>query len=433
MEKSGLGSTSLTPKQWLIISFSLAIGMTTGVFTYHSLLLSKQATDLPPNVVEEKQPAIRSVTSLGRIEPVGKVIRLSATVPLEGARVAQLLVKEGEQVKAGQVIAILDSQLRQQANLKRAQEQVQIALAKLAQVKAGAKTGDIQAQQARFHQTQAELQGQITSQEAAIASLEAQVDGETSTQQATIRRLKAELHNAQTDCQRYQTLLDSGASSIQERDRNCLKAETSQESLNEAQANLQRIIRSQQQKIKEAQANLQRTIATIKQQITENQSTFTALAEVRLVDFQLAQAEVEDAKAAVRQVQADLSLTDVRAPVGGTILQVHTRPGETISSSGIVEIGQTQQMEVIAEVYKSDISQVRLGQKAIITSETFPNQLQGTVKEIGLQVKQQNIFSTEPGADVDRKIIEVKIRLNPEDSKRVMDLTHLQVQVAIQL
>ncbi|HAA30372.1 MAG TPA: HlyD family secretion protein, partial [Cyanobacteria bacterium UBA8553] len=42
------------------------------------------------------------------------------------------------------------------------------------------------------------------------------------------------------------------------------------------------------------------------------------------------------------------------------ILKIHTRPGETVDAKeGIAELGQTDQMLVVAEVYESDISKVR--------------------------------------------------------------------------
>jgi HlyD family secretion protein len=43
------------------------------------------------------------------------------------------------------------------------------------------------------------------------------------------------------------------------------------------------------------------------------------------------------------------------------------------------------------------------------------------------------VTSGEPGENLDRKVIEVRIQLNPEDSQQVANLTNLQVQVAIQL
>ena len=47
---------------------------------------------------------------------------------------------------------------------------VEVAQAKLAQVKAGAKTGEIQAQQSTIVRLQAELAGEIAVQNAAIAT-----------------------------------------------------------------------------------------------------------------------------------------------------------------------------------------------------------------------------------------------------------------------
>ncbi|WP_238544348.1 ABC exporter membrane fusion protein [Gloeocapsa sp. PCC 73106] len=406
---------------------------TTGIFAFPSLQHTQTARQNSPETFPDNIPAVTTITSLGRIAPQEKVTRLSATIPFEGARVEQLLVKKGDVVKAGQIIAILDSRDRQLAALKRDQEQVKVAQARLEQVKAGAKTGAIKAQLKTIERFKAELRGQIVAQEAKIANLQARLQGEKQAQEAKIKGFKAQLKNAQTECSRYEKLYRDGAVSASEYDSRCLEEDTFREQLNEAEANLLRIITTLSEEINEAQAILTRTVVTLQKQIIEAEATLEEIAEVRPVDVQVAQAEVDKAMAMVKQAEADLELAYVRAPINGRILEVHIRPGETITNKGIVELGQTEQMEVIAEIYKTDIGKVSLGQQAIITSDAFPEQLQGTVTQIGLQVKQQNVFSNVPGADVDRKVVEVNISLEPEDSKRVEGLTHLQVQVAIQL
>jgi multidrug efflux pump subunit AcrA (membrane-fusion protein) len=60
---------------------------------------------------------------------------------MEGTRVDQLLVKQGDNLKNGQIIAILDNHERLQAALTQAEAQRKISEARLAQVKAGAKQG----------------------------------------------------------------------------------------------------------------------------------------------------------------------------------------------------------------------------------------------------------------------------------------------------
>ena len=97
--------------------------------------------------------------ALGQIGPQTEVIKVSVSATLSNDRVAQLLVKRGDRVTAGQVIAILDSRDRLQGVLAKAKEQVSVAQAELAQVQAGAKSGEIAAQQAEIARLQAELTG----------------------------------------------------------------------------------------------------------------------------------------------------------------------------------------------------------------------------------------------------------------------------------
>jgi HlyD family secretion protein len=121
----------------------------------------------------------------------------------------------------------------------------------------------------------------------------------------------------------------------------------------------------------------------------------------------------------------------VRAPLAGQILKIHTRVGEKVSAQGIAELGQTDRMMVVAEVYQTDVGKIQIGQTATISSQAFASEVKGTVAQIGLQVLRQNVFSGQPGENLDRRVVEVKIRLTPEDSKKVAQFTNLQVQVAI--
>ena len=87
----------------------------------------------------------------------------------------------------------------------------------------------------------------------------------------------------------------------------------------------------------------------------------------------------------------------------------------------------------IAEVYETDISKIRLGQQATISSTGFIGKLSGTVAEIGLQIGKKDVLGNDPAADVDSRVVEVKIRLEPASSEKVKGLTNLQVNVVINL
>jgi HlyD family secretion protein len=389
------------------------------------------------------------VAALGRLQPASEVIKLSVPAPLKSDRVLELNVEEGDSVRVGETIAILDSHNRLQAALAEAQEQVQVAQAKLEQVKAGAKSGEIAAQAATINRTEAQVEGDSAAQQAAISriqaqwegersaqeaslnQIQAQWEGERSAQEASIARLVAESKNAEVEYRRYESLLKEGATSELVYDTKRLALETSLRQVEEARANLDRINGMLSEQLNEAQVTFDRIENTGSQQMKEAQATLDRIAEVRPVDIQAAQAEVDHAIAAVNRTQADLEQTYIKAPNAGQVLKIHTYPGEEVSEDGILELGETQEMEVIAEVYQTDIGKVKNGQPVTITSQAFAGELHGTVKQVGLQVLQQKVFKDEPGENLDRRVIEVKIRLNADDRQKVAGLTNLQVQVAI--
>ncbi|MFN5988929.1 MAG: HlyD family secretion protein, partial [Dolichospermum sp.] len=293
-----------------------------GLSYFHFQKTSKSASTISsvtPNLI----PTITAVAALGRLEPQGEVIRLSAPNSQTGIRVNQLLVKKGEKIRQGQVVAILDNYIPNLAALEKAKRQVEVSRANLQQVKAGAKLGDIFAQKA------------------AISRLEAELRGSFFTQKATIARLKAELKNSQTENKRYQKLYQNGAISASDADTKRLRRDTVQQQLNEANA------------------SLKRTIETLQKQLTESKARLNSIAEIRPTDVQVAQANLQSAKASVQQAQAELNLSYIRSPINGQVLKINTWPGEIIDNKGILELGQTQQMYVVAEVYETDITKVR--------------------------------------------------------------------------
>ena len=374
----------------LIIGLALILG---GV-SFYKLRSGTVSEPEAPQVM----PEIKTVTALGRLEPSGEIIEISVSSAAEGNRIEELLVKEGDEINKGETIAILDSRDRMGASLNQAKEQVAVAVANLAKVKAGAKTGEIEAQQA------------------AIARVEAERSNDIAAQQATISRIQAEVNNAQVEYRRYQQLYRDGAISASEKDSKYLTLATAKEQLAEAQANLNRIKSSQQQQIAEAKATLNK------------------IAEVRPVDVDVAAAEVRQARAAVATAQAELDRSYIKSPQAGRVIKVLTRPGEVVSSNdGVVRIGQTSQMYAVAEVYESDINKVQLEQQATVTSSAIPYELTGTVESIGLEVERQEVVNSDPTANIDAKVVEVKVKLDPESGQKVAGLTNLQVKVRIDL
>ncbi|WP_416211652.1 ABC exporter membrane fusion protein [Nostoc sp. DedQUE12b] len=398
MRNSKLGYRTF-PKS--ILRPSVAIGITisllVGGISFYIVKRWQNYANSELQVPATQLPQLKTVTALGRLEPQGKVIKLSAAVSAEGSRVEKLLVKEGDRVKAGQTIAILNSRDRLQAAFKEAQEQVKVAQANLNRTQAGAKRGEIAAQKA------------------AIARLEAERQGDINAQAAAIERFQAEVRNAQAEDERYQQLYQQGAISASQRDSKRLNLETAQKSL------------------QEAQAQLNRTQSTSQQQVKQATATLDEIAEVRGVDVETAKAEVDRAVAAMNLAKVNLNQAVVRSPQNGQVFEIHTHPGELVSNDGIADIGQTSQMYVIAEVYESDIGKVNSGQQVRIFGDYLPIELQGIVDRKGLQVRRQNVINTDPVSNIDNRVVEVYIRLDETSSQKAANLTNMQVKAVIKL
>ncbi|MEA5595842.1 ABC exporter membrane fusion protein [Rivularia sp. UHCC 0363] len=408
----------------MAIAATIAVG---GVTTYRQVKTESNAAKEAQVVV----PEITKITALGSLEPKGEIVKVSAPTSSQENRVEQLLVKEGDKVSAGQVIAVLDNKDRLQADVVKAEQQVKIAQANLAKVKAGAKSGDITAQKATIARLEAQLEGDRAGQADAVIRLQAQLAGDIAAQQATIERIQAEVRNAQAEYQRYQQLYNDGAISRSIFDSKRLGMETSQKQLSEAKAVLTRIEATGSKQISEAQTALKRINGTGSKQISEAEATLNSVSEVRSVDVQAQFAEVKDTIAAVNQAKEKLKQVYVRSPQAGEVLEIHTRAGEVVSSDGIVEIGKTSEMYAKAEVYQTDISKIKVGQKAKITSNSLPNELQGEVEWIGSKIRRQTVINTDPSENIDAKVVEVRVRLDDQSSEIASKFTNLQVEVEI--
>jgi HlyD family secretion protein len=342
-------------------------------------------------------PEIKTVTALGRIEPEGEVIKLSAPISGEGSQVEKILVQEGDMVTKGQVIAILNNRERLQAELTAAKAEVRIIQAKIAQIQAGAKPGE------------------ITAQKAIIDRLVAESQGDIDTQKAILEKLQAELLNAKAENKRYQELYIEGAISASEKDSKNLNIETTKKSLQAAQSQLKKLELSSKEKIKEASA------------------TLNQISEVRKVDIEVAIAELNRVDVNVKKATINLQQAYVKSPQNGQVFEIYTHPGELISNNGIADIGKTSQMYVVAEVYESDINKIIQGKNVRIVSDVFAQELQGKVERIGLQVRKQNLTNTDPSTNIDNRIVKVHIRLNKASSQQAAKFTNMQVKTIISL
>jgi HlyD family secretion protein len=141
------------------------------------------------------------------------------------------------------------------------------------------------------------------------------------------------------------------------------------------------------------------------------------------------QGQLREAVAQRQGMQVDLADSELRAPLAGTVLKIHSRPGERPATDGVLELGAGDQMEAVAEVYESDINRVKLGQVVSLVSENggFSGSLQARVIRISPQVRQRAVLSTDPTGDADARVVEVRLALDPAAASKVRDLAGLKV------
>ncbi len=155
----------------------------------------------------------------------------------------------------------------------------------------------------------------------------------------------------------------------------------------------------------------------------------TADLDRRETDLLSLQGELQEGRAQLQKIEADLSLSELRAPIDGVVLRVRARVGERPGDQGVLELGASDRMEAVIEVYESDIDRVRPGQLVTLTSENggFQGELQGRVLRISPQVRQREVLATDPTQDADARIVEVRVGLQPADADRVRALSGLKV------
>ena len=140
---------------------------------------------------------------------------------------------------------------------------------------------------------------------------------------------------------------------------------------------------------------------------------------------------VASAEAALNKALADAALSRVLAPIAGTILRIYARPGDQVGSDGLMEIADLTAIDVVADVYETDLPRLTLGMAAevIVPGETrrFP----ATLREIGLTIRRAAQANTDPVAAVDARSVEVRLTLGEEGRALLARRANMQVQVAL--
>lgn len=314
-------------------------------------------------------PAIAPVKDSAAIKAEGK-LRPPQSVDLSfatGGEVAEVLVKEGDAVKAGDVIARLKSDA-QQAAVARAEAGVAAA----------------KADEAKYLE---QLPQQIAAAEAEIRSAEAQIAASSVKQNdpAAIAAAEAAVYQARVSQQAaedaYKRVLDRklyGPTEEQAR----LVVETAKRTTEAAELRLQQLksglaVQATEAEITAAQARLEAAQTRLAQLQAEAQGqpnpTYAAA--------------IQQAEAALQSARNAAADTELRAPFAGTIAQLEVKAGETAAPGALVAVlaDFSNWLVETTDLTEIKVPNVKEGQSVVVTFDALPElELKGTVDSIGV-------------------------------------------------
>ncbi len=318
--------------------FSTPVPAHTPIPSGASLAASTPTSSLPTGMVK------------GKVAPV-RYARLAFSA---SGVVAKILVREGERVQAGEIIAELD--LRDlNLRVKSAQDSLNIAKATLAQVKAPASKEEIAAVQAMYE-----------SAAAVLAKLQRGPSREELT------ALKANLEKAKAARDQAQAAYDRIGGSTNP----YIAMMPASLQLQQASLDYEIALANYTKSVTPDAADL----AQAKSQLAQAEANY-ALKKfgAKAEDIALAQARVQQAETALEQAQLDVSKAKIIAPMTGQVIGMQLRPGEPIQAGGLAAtlVDLSELRVETTELDEFGVTTVWIGQAVRITVDALPDKTLG--------------------------------------------------------
>lgn len=295
----------------------------------------------PPNVIEVS----------GRIEGDDSIVASKTS-----GRIREISVREGDEVKAGQVIAVLDDEQ------VRAREEQAGSAARAAEARVRWAEGQIavlaaELEQSRLGTDQARLdaEGRVRQAEAQVAASEAQ-----------LAQAESEHGKARGDEERYTALAASGDIPEQKGSH----ARSASEALGAS-------VRAARKQVDVARAMLisaRATLANPAIRSTEGARVRQQMAQAQS-DIAAARAEWERARAQLSEAQANRQDLAIVAPADGTVATRSAEPGEVVApGTPVVTLVNLSTVYLRGFVPEGEIGRVRTGQRAQVFLDSAPGQ-----------------------------------------------------------
>lgn len=375
------------PPKWLTIGAAALVAVGGGWF-----LLNRPARH--PVVETQTNPPIQVSTQVAALQPIAGTQTLTGTVePVEVVtttsrvmgQIISLLVKEGDRVKAGQILAKIDVKdidaQRNQATAAITQAQAGVTIAQAAQTQAIAGASQVAAQ---LNQAEAQLQqAQAQVQQAQAQRQQAQAQHRNAIAQK--QSVQVELINAQLTQKRRVMLQKEGAIGQSSLDEANTQVAVLQSRVQQATASIDQA----SQGVSQATAGIAQAQAGINQAKAGITRSRAALAQAQAQIKQAAagvnqaRAQVQQAEASKSQVTANLDYGIITAPFDGVVTRKHTEVGAMAGAGqSIVTVENTAKQRFSVDVPESSTSQFKQGDLVKIRLDSIQQVINGTVDRV---------------------------------------------------
>jgi HlyD family secretion protein len=337
-----------------------------------------------------RQPAAAPeiITLSGRIEGDDATVAAKTS-----GRIREITVREGDAVKAGQVIALLDDE-----QIKAREEQAQSAVAQAeakvmhAQQQIAVLQSQLDESRLNVLQSRADAEGRVSQAQAQVASAE-----------ASLARAQADYKQARYDHEKYTTLAEQGDVS----EREGRQAQTALETHRAVVIAAERQVEAARGALAATKASLDNPAiraaqaAGIEQQIRQAQSAVTS-----------AQAEAMRARAQLDEAKANRDELNILAPFDGIVATRTAEPGEVVAAGApLLTLLNPRQVYLRGFIPEGEIGRVRTGQTARVYLDSNPQQpLEATVSRIDPQASftPENTYFRD---DRVKQVVGVKLQL----------------------
>lgn len=323
-----------------------AVLIAAGVILYFFLLgnNSKNSTDLPVS---------------GNIE----VTTVDLAFKISG-KIEKLLVDEGDQVKAGTLVASLEHKdlLAQRAKAIATLE------ATKSRVPALMKNIELQDQSTLQEVSQAQ-----SSMEAARARLEQLLTGsrpqEIQQAKAMLEQAQSDLAKRKTDMDRAQSLFQNHYISAQDWDSARNSYEVAAAAHKKAEETYGLVVEGpRQEEIAAARAQWKQSQAGL-----QLARAHRIQVDVLKRELATAQAQVEEAARAIEVIDTQIEYSNLIAPISAVVLVKNTEAGEFVVPGGpVITLGDIERPWLKAYIHEAELGKVKLGQKASVVTDSYP-------------------------------------------------------------